>query len=172
MSRRFLSMALVLSLALNLSAVAALLVFRWGPPARAHLGQPGTPPQVSMAALALTPEQTSKVAAIQEAFPQEALPLRQSIQAKNAELAEAAMAAVPDPARTAHLLDEAAALHRAMQELAFRRLNEEAQFLTAAQREQFAGMLQGYLCAGLCPAAPAPEPGETATGPRQPQAAP
>jgi hypothetical protein len=66
------------------------------------------------------------------------------------------MAEAPDPARKAQLLDEAAALHREMQTLAFRRLNEETQFLTPAQRKQFAGMLQGYLCAGVCPVGQAP----------------
>jgi Spy/CpxP family protein refolding chaperone len=156
MSRRFLSLALLLSVALNLSAVAALLVFRWGPPAHRHMAGPGAMPQLSMAALSLTPEQQTKISAIQQAFPQEARPLRQRIQAKNAELAEAAMATTPDPERTAKLLDEAATLHREMQSLAFRRLNEEAQFLTPAQRKQLASMLQGYLCMGLCPPGQAP----------------
>ena len=162
MSRRFLSIALLLSVALNLSAVAALLVYRWGPPARGRMAGPGARGQFSMAALSLTPEQESKIAAIQQTFPQEALPLRQRIRTKNAELAEASMADVPDPARTRELLDEAADLHRQMQTLAFRRLNEQAQFLTPAQRKQFAGMLQGYLCRGVCPVGQAP--GATGSG--------
>ncbi len=150
MSRRSLGVALILSLALNLSTIAAAVYFRWGPTLR-HAEHGGSAQGDSVAGqLGLTQAQQEQVRAIHRQFMQQVAPLRAQIRAANADLAKAAVSGEADPTETARLLDQSAALHRQLQEHAARYLGHEARILSAEQRERLAQSLSTYIGSGAC----------------------
>ncbi len=150
MSRRSLGVALILSLALNLSTIAAAVYFRWGPGLRpAEHGGPAQAGSVGEQ-LRLTQAQQEQVRAIHRQFMQQVAPLRTQIRAANADLAQAAISGEADPTETARLLDQSAALHRELQQQAARYLGREARVLSAEQREKLAQTLSAYIGSGAC----------------------
>lgn len=137
MTRRSLTLALALSVALNLSAALTMAYCRWVAPVR-PLALEGAQPAAVRAALGLTQEQKQQVQEIHRAFLKQAAPLRARTQAKNLELVTAAIKRGEDQARLSRLLEESAELHRKIQAQAADCLAREAAVLSPNQRTQLA----------------------------------
>jgi Spy/CpxP family protein refolding chaperone len=150
MSRRALGIALALSLALNTSAIAALVFSRWSAAAHGHTMGGATQASVTQQ-LGLSPEQVLQVEAAQQEFVREAAPLRAEVQSNNSQLASVAISGGADAALTSRLLDESAALHRQIQALALVYLRREAAMLTPPQQAKLSHAIKTYIRSGACP---------------------
>jgi len=146
MRRTRLTLALTLLLVLNLSALGALLYYRWGAAASASEPTAHARHRFLQTELSLTEAQLAQTEALRQAFVKKVAPLRQQMREKNVEIVRLLMDDQPDMTRIDALLDEIAALQRQVQALAVDHLRQQAKLLRPEQRTEFFQLMEEGVC--------------------------
>ncbi len=136
MKQKILIIALVVSVALNVGALATF-AYR-----RATRPEPLRPPRPLARTLDLTAEQREAMRAQREKAFEEMEPLRKKLHAKRGEVLELLREPEVDAARRDKLFAEIADLQMQMELLTFNSMRETRELLRPEQRERFTGFVE------------------------------